>query len=399
MKYTSKLKVAFIPTTRHLLIALALVFFTQGCGKGGDPIKLPETVIPDNVSGTFNLDKLTAWKGYQANKATPYNLAIFGDSYVQGDYFTYLLRGKLLTDGNLDGGPGYCSFGRFGSDLSTIDSSIDPTELTFTYDPLQWTVNQENTVGPCGDVISKVNNSVINVTSNVPLDEVTIIYEQHQNAGDFRFRLNDGPWKTVTSAAAVEAINTYKINTSSAGSKFTLDIESLTTGQRFCGVVGKRIGNVLTIDKAGMSGGIAVFFGQDYTWQASVEALAPNGAIIMFGTNEQKLNIDPENLSVNVQYMIDHLREHNPLCDIILMCPPETTYETEVAHKYKLAEYGAALKKLAVSNHAAYINFEEIFPPFAQSSIEQGLMNIDRVHPGAKGGELIAQTIFNALTK
>ncbi|AMR30827.1 hypothetical protein A0256_05000 [Mucilaginibacter sp. PAMC 26640] len=383
----------------HLSLIITVLILSESCKKPGDPLKLPSPAPADTI-GTENFEKLTAWKVYKTNHSTPYNLAVFGDSYVQGNYFTSLLRNKLLNDGNEDGGPGYCSFGRYDpTGLYSIDSSIDPEQLTFTYDPLKWTLNKERTVGPCGDVISAVANATINVTATVPLDAVTIIFEQHPDAGDFRYRLNGGAWVTVSISADVQSTNTYTIETDKLGDKIAIEIESLSVGQRFCGVVGQRWGSFLTVDKAGMSGGVSVFFGQDYPWESAVEALAPNGAVIMFGTNEQLLNLDPESLTLNVQFMIDHLRHYNPACDIMLISPPETKYATEENHKYKLSQYADAMHKLALANNTAFIDFEKIFPKFTQSSVDQGLMNADRVHPGPKGGELIAQTIFTAFKK
>ncbi|RFZ81385.1 hypothetical protein DYU05_19065 [Mucilaginibacter terrenus] len=379
------------------LTLIAVLLLATGCKKAGEPIIKNEG--SGGVPATANLDKIVAFKNFKKTPSIGYDLVAIGDSYIQGDYYTLNLKGKLINSGLSDGGPGYCSFGRFDeSDSNSIDSSIDPSQLTFTYSALQWALNQADAIGPCGDVKSNIDNAPINVVSTIPLNTMTIIYEQHPGAGSFRYRVNGGDWTTVSAEAANSTIANVIVNTSAAGSVINLDIESLKAGQRFCGVVGRKSGN-LTVHKAGMSGGIAVFFGQNDQWRDAVKVLNPKGVIISFGTNEMELGIEPENLRVNVQYIINRVREAHPNCDILLMCPPETKYEKLEPKAYKIADYGAVLYQLALENNTAFVNLAAVFPHFSQASIDQGYMNADGKHPGEKGGELIAKTLYDAFNK
>ena len=306
----------------------------------------------------------------------------------------------MLTDGAIDGGPGYCSFGRWDpTGMFSIDGSMDSDELTFTYDPVKWKSEKENTFGPCDYVTNNAANAVITVTSKVALNSLTIIHERHANAGDFRYRINSGSWTTVNASNATQGINNVEIDVSGAGNNFTLDIEPEKAGEIFCGVLAKRTGNVLTFDKVGSSGANAGLFARNELWKSSMQTLKPNGAVIMFGTNEMEENITPAQMKIDVQNIIDKVREITPNCDIMIMCPPPTKFETEEPHKYKIAAYADILYKLAVTNKAAFINFPKLFGPFSTASVTSGLMNVDRVHPGEKGGELIATTIFSAFKK
>ena len=385
--------------TTYPVLVVAILFLTQSCKKAGDPIKLPSIVTTSTLPKTANLDKLTLFKAFQTSKSTPYDLAVIGDSYVQGNYFTNVLRNKFLTDGFLDGGPGYCSFGRSDGAGLALDASVDPSQLTFSYDPLLWDVNQENTIGPCGDVKNNANNATITVTSTVALNTMTIVYEKHAGAGNYQYRLNGGAWTIVNMAAAAQSIENLVLNTSAAGKSITLEIQPLSTGEIFCGVIGRNSGNAVTVHKVGMAGGIAIFFAQNDLWRNSTALLNPKGFVVLFGTNEMELNISPADFKTSIEYIINRLREINPNADIILACPPETLYETEQPRKYKIADYGDVLNKLAIANNLAFVNFAAIFPHFSQASVDQGYMDADRKQPGTKGGELIAQTLHDALAK
>ena len=390
---------------RNLLFATFILLSIQSCGKlgadGPDPVDPPGTDEPvADAPTTANFDKLAVWNGYKTTQSGAYNLVFIGDSYTQGNYFTWRVRSKMLTDGGIDGGPGYCSFGRWdATNMLSIDGSMDSDELTFTYDPVKWKSEKENTLGPCDYVINNTANAVITVTSKVALNTLTIIHERHANAGDFRYRINSGSWITVNASNAVQGINNVEIDVSGAGSNFTLDIEPEKAGEIFCGVLAKRTGNVLTFDKVGSSGANAGLFAKNPLWKSSMQTLAPNGAVIMFGINEMEENITPAQMKIDVQNIIDKVKEINPACDIMIMCPPATKFETEEPHKYKVAAYADILYKLAVSNKAAFINFPKLFGTFSTASVTSGLMNVDRIHPGEKGGELIATTIFSAFKK
>lgn len=367
------------------------------------PIGTTDTVITDTITpASANFGQLKAWNAFKANASGRYDLLLIGDSYTQGNFYSWRLRGKLLSDGFTDGGPGYDSFGRWSpTGMYSIDASMDLQELTFTYDPLLWDTSPGNYYGPCGNVTNKTPNALITVSSKVVLNTMTIIYERHPNAGDFRYRVNGGAWTTVSDASTTEDIGNVVVNVESAGDNIDLDIEPLAAGQVFCGVVGHRGGggNVFTMHKVGSSGTTADFFAHNPLWEQSIKLLEPKGAIIMFGTNEMDGDVEPAAMRVNMQHIIDQLKLAQPNCDIMILCPPETLFENEEPRKYKIANYADMLFRLALANHAAFIDFAKVFPHFNQASIDADIMSSDRKHPGDAGSELMAETIFKAFKK
>jgi lysophospholipase L1-like esterase len=367
------------------------------------PIGTTDTVITDTITpATARFNQLKAWNAFKASANDRYDLLLIGDSYTQGNFYSWRLRGKLLIDGFNDGGPGYDSFGRWDPMfMFSIDASMDLQELTFDYDPLLWNTSPGDYYGPCGNVTNNTPNALITVSSKVLLNTMTIIYERHAGAGSFRYRVNGGAWTTISTASTTEDIGNVVVNVSDAGDNIDLEIEPLAAGEVFCGVAGHRDGDgeILTMHKVGSSGTTADYFAHNPLWQESIKLLEPKGAIIMFGTNEMDKNVEPAAMRVNIQHIIDQLKQAQPNCDIMIMCPPETLYETEQPRKYKIANYADMLFRLALANHAAFIDFAKVFPHFSQASIDADIMSTDRKHPGDAGSELMAETIFKALKK
>lgn len=356
-------------------------------------------VPPAETPATFGAGNLKFWNAWKVNPTSHFDFLMIGDSYTQGNYYTWRLRTKLLTEGFVDGGPGYCSFGRYDpTGLYSIDGSMDDSELTFSYDPLVWTAEKENTYGPCGYVTNTAANAAITVKGKVGLSALTIIYEKHDNAGSFRYRLNNGAWTTVDATSTTQDIGSVEINVSGL-SQSVLDIQPLAAGEVFCGVLAKRTGNSLAMDKLGASGSTADMFAENALWGKSTGLLTPKLATIMFGTNELIRNVKPDEMKANVQNIIDKLRQLTPNCDILIMAPPETMYESEDPRAYKTADYGDMLYKLAIANKAAYINYAKVFGHFSQAQVDAAIIDKDRIHPGQNGSETIADTMFDLLNK
>jgi len=389
---------------RTILFALtALIFPTNEKHTAPLPAQVPakiKHIEADTTQAILGIENLKVWNAWKKNPVSRYDWLLIGDSYTQGNFYSGLLRDKLLAEGYKDGGPGYCSFGRWSpTEAYSIDGSINAGQLTATYNTKQWESINENTYGPCNHVKNTAPKATISVTAKVPLNTLTLIYERHSAAGNFRYRVNKGTWKKISASNPKQDIASLTINTAALGKNINVEVESLAAGQIFCGMLGKRTGNVLTLHKAGSSGARADVFAQNPLWEASTRLTTPKGVTIMFGTNEENGNIPPETMKANVQNIIDKVRRMAPKCDILIMSPVQTTYDNEQPRKYKLAQYAEMLRNLAVANKAAFIDHAKVFGPFGQASVDNEMMATDRVHPGPKGGEVIAETIYKALKK
>jgi len=391
-----------------LLAALIILTSAQSCKKSGtndDPQPGSGGSTGDGLPTTalVGADNLTQWKTYKASPTNAaYNWVLIGDSYTQGNYYAWKLFYKVLNDGYADGGSGYCSFSRVDDEgFHIMDQSIDPNVLYCTYDYTKWNYTREKTIGPDGWVTNTTaTNATITVTSKEAVNTLTIVYERPTVAQSFRYRVNGGAWTTVNlTANATTSIGTTAVDVSAATDNFTVDIDPLSVGMNFCGVISKWGGNKMMMDKCGISGARADYPAQNDEWNQSMQLLAPQGALIQYGVNEQIQDIDPAYYKTSVQNIITKLRAISPNCDIILMSPPQTVYETSDApRKYKQADYAKVLYQLSLDNKTAYINLNVAFGPFAQAN-SNGLFNADRTHPSDKGGDLITNTIYSALKK
>lgn len=346
----------------------------------------------------WGIEKLRRWTSWKRQQDYRYDLVVIGDSFVQGNYFIGLLRTFLIAEGYLNGGAGYCGFSRYGATISTANQAAT-TALVVSYTISDWAFSVANNFGVEGYITSSIANTVLTLTANEVTNNVTLIYEKHPSAGDFRYKVNAGEWITVSTASATQDIGNLIIDTSGAGSAFTIQVEALAAGVILCGAIGRNTGNVLTLHKAGISGGTASLFGVNALWSKTVELLTPKAAIIMFTTNEMNGNVTPAAFKVNVQAIITKLRTIDPMMDLILGVPTFTKYETEDPRTYSLKDYASILFQLAQENHTAFVNHALALGAFSQAVVDAAFTSTDRVHPGTRGKYLIADNFFRTLKK
>jgi hypothetical protein len=322
---------------------------------------------------------------------------LLGDSYTAGFYAEWM-RKFLMTDSYPNGGAGWCSFSRFGTTIGSANGSVNSEDLSFTYTPSEWDFTNTNTLGLNGHVTCNTVNAIITINATQLLDSVLLVFEKHSGGGNFQFRINGGSWNTVSTANTTQATGIYTITTSSYTAAFSIDIQALSTGIIFMGCIGRKSGNVLCLHKAGISGGNASMMAQNQIWSDNATLCTPKGVAIMFGTNEMSGGTLPSVFRTNIQNIIDKIRAIEPYCDILLMSPTYTKYETETPTTYSLDAYAQVLFELAVANDAAFINFAQVFGAFSQAAIDAGFMNSDRIHPGVpRGAKLMAETIIKLL--
>lgn len=342
-------------------------------------------------------ERLRRWIEWNRSRDYRYDLLLIGDSYTHGFYSVWL-RNFLLADGYPNGGAGWCSFSRWGDSPLSYNSSVTPDDLHFSYTTSEWAFTNTNSLGLNGHVTSTVANATITIIATQLVNAITIVFEKHSGAGDFQWRVNGGGWSTVSTANATQIIGTLTIDTSALSAAFTIEVQALSTGIIMLGCIGRKTGNVLNIHKAGISGGNAGMFAQNQIWSDNAALVTPQGVAIMFGTNEMSGNTLPSVFRTNIQNIITKVRAINPYCDVLLMCPTYTKYETENPTAYSLDAYAQVLFELAVANDAAFLNYTQVFGAFSQASVDAGFMNADRIHPGVgRGSKLMAETFVKLL--
>jgi hypothetical protein len=343
------------------------------------------------IWGAERLRRFHAWKRV---KDYSYDLVLQGDSWTDGTY--YAKQFKSIMDGKTssDGGPGLLSFAFADGPLAS--SSIDSSKLAANWATGDWVSVVTGSWGVSGThVVSQGTGKTITITAAVELASLRLIYRMQSGQGGFSYSINGGASVAISNSAA-NSIGSTLIDTSMYPAGFTLVITSAAAVE-FSGAVGRAAGaNQLTIHKAAMTGSRAHQFARQPLFPQSLALLAPKGACFMWGTNEINANTPPQVMKAHIQNMVNYYRALDPMCDLIFMSPGEQTYGTEAPRSFVTSDYADAMFQLAQENHGCYVNLRAVFGPFGQYLIDGGFMHADRVHPGARGGPLIAETLASA---
>lgn len=347
----------------------------------------------------YNAEALKNWHAWAQSPSGSFDIALIGDSFTHGaSYWSQKFRDLLLAEGFTDGGPGYCGFSWIGSNYPALrNSSIDNAELDYTLTSSEW-ANTYGTGGygpDVGHITSTTANAVISVAVETAIDSLTVLYERHASAGDFRWRIDAGGWTTVSTANATQDVATEVIDTSGAGSSFVVEIEALATGVVLMGVIAdKGATNQLRLHKCGSTGGNAGMFAGSALFADSLAALTPKLITVMFGTNEQSGDTPPATMKTNLLAIIDAARDYDPLCDVLVMAPFMTS--REASGDYTRDQYAAASFDAALARDAAFVDFGRAFGAYSADMVTAGFVNADTIHPGTQGGRLMTQILKRA---
>jgi len=152
------------------------------------------------------------------------------------------------------------------------------------------------------------------------------------------------------------------------------------------------------IINSGINGEIA----QDGYYRLPTDVIAhkPNIVTVMFGHNEifNGLGVDHWHRYTNL--IIQKINHHLPHSELWLLTP------NKVNNKQQAAKYQSLLDTLRQSDDR--FSLIDIWQEFADQNLDSiytdqfgydGLVGLDWLHPNSKGHLLIAQTLFNKLSK
>ncbi len=387
----------------HLVATAADKVITITCG-----VALGKLQVMFLRSGTKPLYQVGS-DGYNqlVNSATEYS-----SRFDLGDDGWTVYGGSLTSNHDSIGGRNNCL--KLTPDTSTGDHIFIKYS---TVNGVSYNVSYEVYI-PTGSTIDKIQtrNAGPIAEHSVPLDTWTAISDTFTaNAGYFRFRLGKGGSYAITTAATdivyvrnvvltettpQTAIGLGDIDVSAAGSSFTVSLKSASNTTTLLGVIGRTAtATALCVHKLGSSGGNASMFDSSTYWDDSVALILPKGAIIMFGTNEQYGGTTPATYATTVQSLIDKLRAITPSIDILLACPGATKYGNTSATTYPLSEYRDVLRRLAIANDCAFLDFLDSIGPWSSQLVTDTFVHADEVHPGTRGKHVYANLFHGAFSK
>ena len=327
------------------------------------------------------------------------NVLVHGDSYCDAivHWLQKVTQKWMALFGN--GGPGFSEVGSW--DPSTMAPQMGgcaDTALmaagTFT-----GTMNFNGGVWPpaansCSNLVARwaafATSGTLTWAVPVGLASVRLAYRTFSGGGTFSWALNGGSSNNVSTDAA-EGVG-YITITPPTGSTQNL-VLTVPSNTYIIGLICKNASGVC-VHKAAQSGGMAsnwTTYVRQAAYQSLVTEIAPDLLVLSFTTNEMMNGVPPPTMIANYQTIVSLVRAVRPLCDVLLIQPPETGVST-LGRAYTWAQYDAAVRACAVANGYAYLGVGSFFGPYAANFTDgRNLFSADSgggtygVHPNAAG--------------
>ncbi|MEM1084363.1 MAG: SGNH/GDSL hydrolase family protein [Verrucomicrobiota bacterium] len=341
------------------------------------------------------VDRLHRWPAY-VDQGGRFSIGLFGDSYTHAPLRYGRPLAEALSNEFGDLGPGFCGFGFTGT--GSRNGAIDPDQLSYRLSESDWSSAYGFGFGPDACHITALSpRAALTITAGPGIEALRIHYVRSPGSGGFRYRVNQGLWRARPTGGENQFAS-LDIGLPDNSGSTEVDLEAIFAGVTLLGAEAVVQGDGVVVHKLSVTGGRAEAFMTNQVSKDAVNALGLDMAVIFFGTNEHAGNRTPASFENAVRNMIGGLREGSPDIDIVLVLPPYTMFESEVATAFSLQAYGERLKKIAEDLNGAYVDFTQVFGPATelQYLIDVGLMRSDRVHPTTgegSGGQLIAETL------
>ncbi len=218
--------------------------------------------------------------------------------------------------------------------------------------------------------------------------------------GELRYRYNDGAWHNKVLGGS--GLTVFDMEALPAG-EVTTDIEVVSGEVRLCGINVLKNGPGVRNHMCGRAGARAIdhLFQVEAQWATGMSALAPDAFYILLGVNDRAY-YDADQYRDYLQELIDRCRAVNPICDILLISPPETLRHINNPSIYdgrKMIDYQRAQRSIAYENRAASLDLGRVFgPDYALYESLGWFASDDPDHPAPNARNLISHTLFRAIT-
>lgn len=321
-----------------------------------------------------------------------------GDSHIQGDFMTAILRQGLQSYfGNAGRGLVFPQrLAKSNAPLDVISSSVN----TWAYNRLVYTKNQPE-AGLSGFAISTTGN-IAQLTLGLKNDEkfsaVTLITDDD----------NENKWSVSTGEAGFyryylpDSSNSFYTYTTldSPVSNLTISTIPTTHTKSFYGAVLHNNSGGVLVHTIGVNGARYDHYNQAALFWQQLPLLQADLYIVSLGTNEaQAAAFNEAQFKENLQLFLQKIKAVSPKAGILITTAPDS---------YKLGRSNLVLRQLN-SFITAYCNAHQISLynlyqvgggyGSAYRWIRSGLINRDRVHYTVEGyrvhGELLWQAIAN----
>lgn len=318
-------------------------------------------------------------------------IAIFGDSWVQGgefvsgDRLTRPLRDRMIKKYN-DGGIGF---------VGLANNHIGNGSVTVTLTG-NWTHYDEglgNIAQSKGIDSAMVESQTAGDSIKVQFYEDVDYYEIHTlNTGSYRYNIDGGSWTTV------DATTKEVTEISLSMGKHVINIEIVSGKVTFVGSYAYKGNKGVVIHKIGNGGLKASHIAStDRTnWVKQLKRCKANTFGILLGTNDMAQNVPIADYERDMKEVISRIKEAKPLASIFLIAPSGNKYDNTVLHT--IENYSDRQYKIAKELNIAHVSLFRTLGDFATTNAN-GLMYSDGVHPNKNGGYAISNIIYDRLLR
>lgn len=345
------------------------------------------------VYGEWNLREMRRiLAGIRAGEAnTQLRVAHVGDSWTdsQNNGLQNLVR-------NLQGIYGNAGAGFVGVERGAADPTKATVAKTGTWAVTQWGVPAPH----IWQIASSTAGSRFTLNALEAADAVRLFYLG--GAGSIQYRYNGGAWTALALAGAGTQAATLAAPPAGA---FTLDVEIVAGLSTIYGAEMQRNANGIRSHKLGASGSaLRDWINVDGPqWQAGLSLLAPDLAVVMFGTNDTH-QYPADTFAGYLTTMVGRIRAAAPLADILIVSPPRNLSTNAI---YNLTDLAYASRAVAAAQECAHLDLQAYFgatPPHQVSPTWYGdtgrqyMLSTDMYHPSKpKGADVITEALFRIL--
>jgi lysophospholipase L1-like esterase len=371
---------------------------------------LTETQAPAVISGQEHLDQWFEFVVRRRLGETPtYVLNCIGDSWTWAGASWVHWMAKRLRSQYGSAGPGYISFCPTSADTAIPPTSIGDFAVAEDGSAVRtgtgWTKSSYDGKGP--DLLQTTSTTVgekVTLTLAVTCDTIRIHYLRKVGGGELRWRIGAGSWTTIDTSAGADTYTTSSIAVTGQAAPFTLDFEVLTAGANGVTLFGAEALATtpgIRVNRLGHSGARASHFaGAVDVWDAALAALAGQGTIISFGTNDQAAAITEAAFASACTTIATRLRDIQAGHDLVFLSP----WENGAERATPIGIYDTGAYTAARANAAAMVSLPRLVgasPASYGSDTPTPWMSYpgtaDLLHPSTRGNQLIAAWLLRAL--
>lgn len=371
-------------------------------------------VIGPVVNGWATRESRARLRRLLDGSSTQLVIAVMGDSWVQGDYWTPAFAKRLQTIyGNA--GSGWVGFAWWslattapwaigGAQPVGVDGNIRPDLIPVPQVSGSWVTNYRSPANHPTPSLSTISSSTpddfVRFTLPAGHNEVELFYSG-DGTGVVAVSWDDGgSYSTSISLAVTNGVGT--VNLPSVPSTAATARIKVVSGNVSLGGVDQRSATAgVRLHKLGSSGsqGLTWTTASATAWQAQMGKLAANVFMFMSGTNDQAGSVAPATVSSRFDTMLTRFTAINPLADRIIATPPENNRTTNTV---LMTDYAAAVRALAVDRGVTYVDHQYYWGSPANYGAEyssatgrgwlepQNPGNTGLIHPTTAGGYALA---------